>query len=206
MEIAYLLEMQVKGFLDRDEATRLYELARMASKMGPCLEIGSYCGKSTLFLGTGCKKNGAVLFSIDHHRGSEEQQPGQEYHDPELMDPIENRFDTFRFFRQTLEQADLIDTVIPLVCTSTLAARQWATPLALVFIDGGHSFEAAMSDYVNWAGHILPGGFLVIHDIFFDPSKGGQAPRTIYEMAKASGLFEEMEMIGTLGALKRKSG
>ncbi|MBW1729568.1 MAG: class I SAM-dependent methyltransferase [Deltaproteobacteria bacterium] len=205
MNVDEQLLARTKGFLDPEEGIRLYETALIASKMGPCLEIGSYCGKSTLYLGAACKENASVLFSIDHHRGSEEQQPGEEYFDPELYDEQQGKIDTFRFFRQTIEQAGLEDTVIPMVCRSALAARQWAIPLALVFIDGGHSYEDAFTDYNAWAPHLLSGGYLLIHDIFEDPKKGGQAPFQVYKLALASGLFEEEPKTKTLGVLKRRS-
>ncbi|MCP4665402.1 MAG: class I SAM-dependent methyltransferase, partial [Deltaproteobacteria bacterium] len=150
----------VKGFLDQEEGRRLYDIAREAGRLGPCLEIGSYCGKSTIYLGAACRESRAALFSIDHHRGSEEQQPGEEYFDPELCDPQTGGVDTFREFRKTLEKAELEDIVVPIVCRSEVAARSWATPLGLVFIDGGHSFEAALTDYNCWAGFILPKGYL----------------------------------------------
>jgi predicted O-methyltransferase YrrM len=193
----------IKGFLDEDEGRRLYEIALEAGRMGPCLEIGSYCGKSTIYLGTACRETSTILFSIDHHRGSEEQKPGQEYFDSELFDSQTGCIDTFKEFRKTIETADLEDTVVPMVCKSEVAARLWATPLSLVFIDGGHTYEAAFTDYNAWAGHIIPGGYLLIHDIFQDPEKGGQAPYHIYNLAIASGLFQELSMTRTLGVLKR---
>jgi MMP 1-O-methyltransferase len=195
---------EVKGFLDEEEGLFLYQAAAEAAHQGPCLEIGSYCGKSAIYLGMGCKTCEGVLYSIDHHRGSEEQQPGEEYYDATLFDPQSGCINTFPFFRKTIEKAGLEDTVIPLVCPSPLAARQWATPLSLVFIDGGHSFESAYQDYQNWARHILPGGYLLIHDIFEDPKKGGQAPYRVYRMALDSGHFQELPRVKTLGVLKRK--
>ena len=194
----------VKGFLDAREGMALYNIALEASRFGPCLEIGSYCGKSTVYIGSACRQHNSILFSIDHHRGSEEQQPGEGYFDPELFDLETSQVDTFRAFRKTLETAGLVDTVVPMVCRSDVAARAWATPLSLVFIDGGHSYEAAYTDYNAWSGHIMPGGYLLIHDIFKDPRKGGQAPYQIYKMAAASGLFKELPMVDTLGVLKRR--
>jgi predicted O-methyltransferase YrrM len=193
----------VKGFLPEDEGMHLYELAKEASLLGPCLEIGSYCGKSAVYIAKGCKENGSVLFSIDHHRGSEEHQPGEEYHDQELFDQETCSMDSFKAFRKTIEEANLQDTVVPIVAKSELVAKCWATPLGMVFIDGGHSLEAAMADYYSWASHVMPGGFLVIHDIFPDPAEGGQAPYTIYKLALASGLYEELPMVKTLGVLRR---
>lgn len=203
MEINKALISSVKGFLDEQEGMCLYETALVASRMGPCLEIGSYCGKSTIYLATACKKNNSILFSIDHHRGSAEQQPGEEYFDPELFDPQTGRVDTLREFRKTIERAGIEDTVVPMVCPSEVAARKWVTPVSLVFIDGGHSFEAAYTDYKAWARHIIAGGYLLIHDIFSDPNQGGQAPFQIYNLAIASGMFQEVCMIKTLGVMQR---
>ena len=203
MNINKDLISSVKGFLDEDEGRCLYETALKACSLGPCLEIGSYCGKSALYLAAACRKKSSILFSIDHHRGSEEQQPGEEYFDPELFDAQAGRVDTFGRFRSTIENAEIEDTVVPIVCRSEVAARKWATPLSLVFIDGGHSMEAACTDYEAWAGNIVPGGYLIIHDIFFDPAEGGQAPYHIYHQALKSGLFRDDTMIKTLGVLKR---
>lgn len=194
---------RIKGFLDPEEGMRLFDTALEASRLGPCLEIGSYCGKSAIYLGTGCKAGNTVLFSVDHHRGSEEQQPGEEYFDPELFDGHAYQMDTFPLFRKTIGLFSLENTVVPVVCRSEIAARAWATPLGLVFIDGGHAFETALIDYQSWAEHIVPKGYLLIHDIFQDPKDGGQAPYRVYQIAKASGLFKELPMTKTLGVLQR---
>ncbi len=196
----------IKGFLDKDEGEHLYDIALEASRIGPCLEIGSYCGKSAVYLGEACRQNNSVLFSIDHHRGSEEQQPGEGYFDPELYDYWAGRIDTCRFFTQTLDRAGLADTVVPIISQSDIVARFWATPLSLVFIDGGHTFEAANTDYQSWSGHIMPGGYLLIHDIFKNPEEGGQAPYEVYKLAVSSGLFQELPMVKTLGVLQRLGG
>jgi predicted O-methyltransferase YrrM len=205
MSAPFSLVDRIKGFLDPDEGLRLYESAFEAASLGPCLEIGSYCGKSALYLGHACKEKGAILFSIDHHRGSEEQQPGEEYFDPALFDIRSYCMDTFGFFRQTLQMAGLEDAVVPIVAPSKVAARAWATPLALLFIDGGHAYETVKSDYEHWAPHVMPGGYLLIHDIFKDPTEGGQAPYRVYKEALASSLFEALPMTKTLGVLRKKS-
>lgn len=194
----------VKGFLAGDEAEALYQTALKAAAKAPVLEIGSYCGKSTVYLGSACQRAGGVLYALDHHRGSEEHQLGEEYHDPELYDGDIGLMDTFREFRRNIRNARLEDTVIPIVAGSALASRGWNTPLSMVFIDGGHSMEAAMTDYQSWAGHIIPGGILAIHDLFPNPEEGGQAPITIYRLALASGLFDEIDVVNTLGLLRRR--
>ena len=181
----------------------LYETAVEARLQGPCLEIGGYCGRSTVYLGAACRANNSILFSVDHHRGSEEQQPGEEYFDPDLFDPSIGRIDTFKEFRKTLERAGIGDSVVPIVCRSEVAASFWATSLSLVFIDGGHSYESVYTDYRAWSGYVIREGYLLFHDIFPDPAKGGQAPLRVYNLAKASGLFQEIARVNTLGMLKR---
>ncbi len=206
MNLDQTLIERIKGFLDPTEGRGLYEIALEASRLGSCLEIGSYCGKSAVYLGSACRENGATLFSIDHHRGSEEQQPGEAYFDPALFDFKTFYMDTLPLFRRTLALAGLEETVVPLVSRSHVVARNWATPLSLVFIDGGHSFESAQTDYDCWGGHILPGGYLLIHDIFEKPEEGGQAPWEVYKRAVASGRYEELPRIRTLGVLRKIGG
>ncbi len=194
----------VKGFLDEREAECLYNLALEAGKKGPCLEIGSYCGKSSVYLGTACQENSTVLFSVDHHTGSEEQQPGEEYFDPDLLDHEAGRIDTFKHFRKTIFDFNLDDTVIPVVGRSAPIGRIWKTPLSLLFIDGSHAYESVLSDYETWAKNLIPGGYLLFHDIFPDPSKGGQAPYRVYRKAVESGIYEERPMCESLGILIRR--
>ena len=193
----------IKGFLAPAEGEGLYRYAKQACAIGPVLEVGSYCGKSTVYLGEACRENGVSLYAVDHHRGSEEHQPGEEYHDTELYDESAGLMDSFRAFRGTMRKADLESIVVPIVASSAVATRNWHTPLGMVFIDGGHSLEAAQNDYRCWAPHVTPGGILAIHDIFPDPADGGQAPYEIFKLALASGLFEEVERVETLGILKR---
>ncbi len=193
----------VKGFLAVDEGEALYRYCEQSAALGPCLEVGSYCGKSTIYLGTAAKAAGGLVYALDHHRGSEEHQLGEEYHDPDLYDADVKLMDSFRTFRNNMRAADLEEIVVPIVSSSAIASKQWATPLGMVFIDGGHSWEAALTDYRSWISHIVPGGILAIHDIFPNPEEGGQAPYDIWKLAKASGLFEELPMVNTLGAFRR---
>jgi predicted O-methyltransferase YrrM len=201
---AHAIARTARGFLDDEEGLRLYALARDHASVGPILEIGSYCGKSSVYLGTGARAGGGVLICLDHHRGSEEHQPGEEYHDPELLDGTVGRMDTLRALRHTLHRADLESHTVLLVTSSRMAARVWQTPLGMVFVDGGHSAEAAHTDYECWAPKVAPGGILAIHDLFPDPAEGGQAPIEIYRRALASGDFEALPTTKTLGVLRRR--
>jgi len=198
------LAARVKGFLAEDEGETLYAIALEAARLGPCLEIGSFCGKSAVYIGTACQEKGVTLFSIDHHRGSEEQQPGQPYFDPQIYDDKNGEINSLPLLRSTLRTADLEDTVVPMVTWSKVAVKNWSTPLGLVFIDGGHSYESALSDYQCWNRCLLPGGFLIFHDIYLDTAKGGQAPRRVYEKALESGDFDQLPMVNTLGILKKR--
>lgn len=189
------------GFLPPEEGLALYAAA-LSAPPGPLLEIGSYCGKSAIYLGAAARERGTVLYSIDHHRGSEEHQPGEEYHDPKLVE-ASGRVDTFPLFRRTIEVAGLADVVVPLVARSDVVARGWATPLAFVFIDGGHSQAAADTDFAGWAPHVTPRGLLAIHDVFEDPAEGGRPPYVIYRRAIDSGRFAEVSRTGSLRVLER---
>ena len=193
----------VKGFLAPEEGAALYDAAYSCARLGPCLEIGSYCGKSAVYIGAACKEEGSTLFTLDHHRGSEENQPGWDYHDPELWDEAMSALDTLPFLRRTLRQAGLEDVVIPIVGRSEIVARHWRTPLAMLFIDGGHTMEAALTDYRLWCPHILKGGLLAIHDVFPDPADGGRAPYEVYKRALESGAFEEERVVKSLRVLRR---
>lgn len=193
----------VKGFLDKEEGDVLYRHALAAAMQGPLLEVGSYCGKSTVYLASACKQRNSVLFAVDHHRGSEEHQPGEGYHDPQLYDARFAKMDSFPQFRHTLARANLEDVVVPVVAPSALAARFWSTPLSMVFIDGGHSMAAALTDYRCWAPQVMRGGLLAIHDVFPNPADGGRPPFEIWKLAQESGLFEAMPLVKSLGVLRR---
>jgi MMP 1-O-methyltransferase len=191
------------GFMPAAEGLALFDAAAGYSRRGPVLEIGSYCGKSTIYLAAAARRAGQLVVTVDHHRGSEEHQPGWEYHDPRLVDPVTGRLDTLPSLRATLAAAGLEDHVVVVVGRSADVARLWGTPLGLVFIDGGHTDQAAVTDYEGWAPWVAPGGVLAIHDVFADPADGGQAPYRIYRRALASGAFTEVRAEGSLRLLER---
>jgi predicted O-methyltransferase YrrM len=197
----------VKGFMPDEEGLALYRAGRAAAAAGggPLLEVGTYCGKSAVYLGAAAAENGTVLFSIDHHRGSEENQAGWEHHDPDVVDGRTGRMDTLPFARRTVTDAGLEDSVILVVGPSVVVARHWSTPLALLFIDGGHGAEVAWADYRNWAPKVAVGGLLVIHDVFADPAEGGRPPYELYRHALDSTRFDELADagFGSLRVLRR---
>jgi predicted O-methyltransferase YrrM len=196
-----------KGFMPADEGDALYAAAAIAGLGLPGLamaEIGSYCGRSTVWLGCAARAADTVLFAVDHHRGSDENQAGQEHHDPSLVDVRTGRMDTLPIFRATIHDAGLEDVVIAVVGQSPSVARYWTTPLSLLFIDGGHGEEPARLDFQGWSPHVAVGGTLAIHDVFADPADGGRPPyEQIYLPALRSGLFTEIGVTGSLRLLRR---
>ena len=169
---------------------------------GPLLEVGTYCGKSAVYLGAAAREANTVLFTVDHHRGSEENQAGWDHHDLEVVDPRTGRMDTLPFFRDTIEAAGLEDCVVGVVGHSAMVAAAWATPLAFLFIDGGHSEAIAMADYEGWAPFLRPGALLAIHDVFERPEDGGQGPFHVWQRAVADGLVPHA-VTGSLRVLAR---
>jgi MMP 1-O-methyltransferase len=202
----FALADQVSGFMPADEGHALYEAAARYLDHGVGVEIGTYCGKSTVLLGAAAEGCDSVLFTIDHHHGSEEHQPGWDYHDTSLVDATSGRFDTLPALRRTLDEAGLVEHVVAVVGKSATVARGWRTPLQLLFIDGGHSEAAAQQDFDGWAKWVAPGGALIIHDVFPDPRVGGQAPHHLYCRATDSGAFDEVSVTGSLRVLRRVSG
>lgn len=198
------LVAQVKGFLPKIEGLALHAAARQYFTGGVGVEIGTYCGKSSVYLGDAARQTSSTVVTVDHHRGSEEHQVGWEYHDASLVD-ADGRFDTVGQLRRTLADAGLEDVIVPIIGRSAQVARWWRTPLDFVFIDGGHTDEAAQADYRGWAPWVRLGGGLFIHDVFPDPAEGGQAPYRIYRAALDSGEFIERSVTDSLRILERVS-
>lgn len=194
---------RTKGFLPDDEAVALHEAALGSD--GPFLEVGAYCGKSGIWLGAAARERGTVLFSVDHHRGSEENQAGWDWHDPQLVDPETGRMDTLPFWRRAMLDAGLEDVVIAVVGESATVGAAWATPLGFLFIDGGHGEDVVRQDEKAWVHHVRPGGHVAIHDVFPDPKDGGRPPYELYRRLLDGGAFVEEPDLGqgSLRVLRR---
>ena len=199
--------LATKGFMPATEGDALWNAAVEAGAAvpnAPMLEVGSYCGRSTIWLGDAAERSGTVLFAVDHHRGSEENQAGWDHHDVEVVDARIGKMDTLPFFRSTIHDAGLEDAVVGVVGRSPTVAASWTTPLAMLFIDGGHGRDPARQDYLGWAPHVASGGTLAIHDVFPHPADGGRPPyEEIYLPAINSGAFVEISATGSLRLLRR---
>jgi hypothetical protein len=201
------LALATKGFMPADEGDALWDAAVAAGHAvpgAPMLEVGSYCGRSTIWLGDAAESVGVVLFAVDHHRGSEENQAGWDHHDTEVVDARIGKMDTLSFFRAAIHDAQLEDSVVAVVGRSPLVAATWTTPLSFLFIDGGHGEEPARLDYEGWTPHVAVGGTLAIHDVFPDPVDGGRPPyEQIFKPALESGRFRMVSATGSLRVLHR---
>ena len=193
----------LKGFMPQHEGKALAKWAEQFSTMGPALEIGTFGGKSSLYIAAGSSINDQLVFTIDHHQGSEEHQAGEEYFDPDLKSKDGDGIDTLPFFLDTIEKSKLQSFVIPIVSTSEEAYEDLDINFDMIFIDGGHSEEAAQKDYDLWTHRINIGGILAIHDVFPNPKDGGRPPYNIYIKALESGNFEELEVVKSLRLLRK---
>jgi hypothetical protein len=198
--------LEAKGFMPEDEGEFLHRIARERLPHGPALEIGTYCGKSAIYLGAAAREVGGHVLTVDHHRGSEENQAGWEHHDSSLVDDEFGLMDTLPVFRKTIARAGLEDQVTAVIGRSTSVAPWWATPVSLLCIDGGHAEVHAQNDYSGFAHWVMSGGALVIHDVFERPEDGGQAPFNVWKRAVDSGSFEPSETVGSMRVLARTRG
>ncbi len=198
--------LDAQGFMPDDEGLLLHRVARARLPHGPALEVGTYCGKSAIYLGAAAREVGGTVFTVDHHRGSEENQAGWEHHDPALVDEEFGLMDTLPVFRRTLARAGLEDQVVAVVGRSTTVSAHWRTPLSMLFIDGGHAEVHAQNDYAGWAPWLMADGLLVIHDVFPDPADGGRPPYDVYLRALDGGAFTEVDALGSMRVLRRTSG
>lgn len=195
-----------EGFMPLDEGALLHRLARLRLRHGPVLEVGTYCGRSAVYLGAAAREVGGTVFTVDHHRGSEENQAGWEYHDATLVDPEAGRLDTLGHFRRTITRAGLEEQVVAVVGRSTTVSAHWRTPLSMLFVDGGHTDEHVGNDYEGWGRWVARGSLMVVHDVFPDPADGGQAPYRMYLRALDSGDFAESLVLGSMRVLTRVRG
>ena len=193
----------VKGFLSDKEAKKLQELFLKVHHLGSVLEIGTYCGKSALNFSEVAKDVNGLIYTIDHHTGSEEHQRGEEYHDSELFDERLKKFNTLPEFLNNLKSKKMAKFIIPIIDKSQNASNFFSEKISLLFIDGGHSFETALSDYNAWKDKICADGLLVIHDVFPNPKDGGRPPYEIYTLARESKEFDNLGIYETLGILKK---
>jgi hypothetical protein len=190
-----------RGFMPPAEGEALFATAAAYSSVGPILEVGTYCGKSTIYLAAAAEQTGQVVLTVDHHRGSEENQPGWEYHDAELVDRQSGSWTPCRGSGPRSPRP----VSSSMIASGQVGSRGEALARAArhVVHRRGHTDAAATGDYEGWAPRISRGGALAIHDVFPNPADGGQPPYRVYLRALASGAFKEVAVYGSLRVLER---
>ena len=192
----------LKGFMPGHEGQALTKWAKKFSQHGPALEIGTFGAKSSLYIAAGISANNQLLFTIDHHLGSEEHQLGEEYFDSDIYDKHLGRVNTVPLMQSNLQQFDESKWVIPILANANSIAPSWEIELGLLFIDGSHTKISAMNDFDYWSSKLNSNGALVIHDIYEKPEDGGQAPYLIYQKALEEG-FQLYERVDTIVCLTK---
>lgn len=143
----------VEGWLTDREGQTLYNLAKNCKGEGVIVEIGSWKGKSTIWIGNGSKNGNSVLiYAIDPHTGSLEHQK-------------ENNFvKTFEDFKKNIKNAKVDDIIVPIVKTSKDAAKTFNKKVEFIFIDGAHEYNSVKLDFDMWVPKVLNGGIIAFHD------------------------------------------
>jgi predicted O-methyltransferase YrrM len=175
----------VEGWLSDDQGRALHAAAAATTGRGAIVEIGSWQGRSTIWLASGARQAGQRVVAIDPHAGSHE--------DPSAR--------TFDIFRTNLERAGLAGQVEVMVMTSADAARKVEGPLELLFVDGDHSLEGAARDADLWLPRVLPGGGVMLHDV---ATSGYAGPRRIFQRRICwSPQFHRIRRVGSMGIAVR---
>lgn len=186
---------EARGWLFPDEGPALHAAA-LSIPSGPIIEVGSYCGKSTVYLGAAARELDTLVFAVDHHRGSPEMQPGHENHNLDVVDGEVGVHDTLTHFRHTILRAGLEPWVVAVVGESGSVSRYWRAQAGMVFIDATHYYDWVKNDYLGWARWVAPGGVLAFHDTTIP-----DIDRVAVE-ALADG-FEFEQQVDTLRILRR---
>jgi predicted O-methyltransferase YrrM len=175
----------VPGWLGQEEGRLLFRLAAEADPGGSIVEIGSWHGRSTIWLAAGASAGrGARVVAIDPHTGTALRGEG------ESTEPA---------LRSNLEQAGLSEHVEIVVATSSEAAADWADPVSLLWIDGDHSYESARQDFTLWAPHLLPDAIVALHDTFVMPGP----ERVVRELMIGTGRFTSFDHADTTTAARK---
>lgn len=154
VEEAKKAAMNAQGFLSEAEGRLLYRLAKNCRGSGAIVEIGSWKGRSTIWLAFGSKDGaGKKIVAVDPHMSSPEMPQGN----------------SFKEFRQNLKNAGVEEMVEPVVKTSEEAALGFRGKAEFVFIDGDHSYGHAKQDFELWFPKVEEHGVMAFHDTMLVP-------------------------------------
>lgn len=151
----------VPGFLTLEEGYTLFKLAETWPIQGDTVEIGSFKGRSTCFLGSGCRMGGkGKVIAVDHFKGSPEHQKGGHEETREIV----THGSTFSVFQNNIDRFQLGDTVAPLSGSSQEVSNIYGGKARMLFIDGDHSYQGTKADYQAWESRVQTHGIICFHD------------------------------------------
>jgi MMP 1-O-methyltransferase len=140
---------RIPGWLSEKEAVFLEKQSLRTQKLpGVIVEIGSYCGKSTICLAQGVGK----VYAIDPHKG--------------FVENSRRYKPTFNNFKKNITEANMSRKIVPIVKTSKVAAKDWNKKIRFLFIDGLHDEINANLDFNLWNKHLIRNGVIAMHDSF----------------------------------------
>ncbi len=145
----WLLIDRIEGWLTAEEGKWLFNAARSLRNRANLVEIGSFKGRSTCCLVLGCRGSGRRVFAIDSFDGG-----------PDLP-----KADSLPDFSRNLRNCGLSEYVEPVVGLSGQVAKTWDRPIDLLFVDGSHSYEDVLADFVGFYPHVSRGGIVAFHDV-----------------------------------------
>jgi predicted O-methyltransferase YrrM len=174
---------KIGGWLTDKEGELLFNLAKECKGNGVIVEIGSWKGKSTIWLGKGSHQGKKVkIYAIDPHTGSSE-------HRKDVATVW-----TFDEFRENMKNAQVADVVEPILKTSAKAAEDFNKPIEFIFIDGAHEYEFVKLDFDLWFPKVINNGVIAFHDTTFWPG-----PRkVISEMVCKSKYFKNISFVDSI--------
>lgn len=186
----------IEGWISDIEGYVLYRLARDGEGEGAIVEVGSWMGKSTVWLAAGSMARGRErVHAIDTFEGSPEHKD---------MAVLREEGSTFNRFTQNLENAGVRAQVEPQRAASLEAAAHWdGRPIRLLFIDGDHAYEAVKADLEAWLPYVVPGGYLVFDDVI-DAFPGVQ--RLFAEATAEGGPLKKLMGVAKIWVTRKKGG
>jgi predicted O-methyltransferase YrrM len=182
------LSDKVEGWLELSEGELLYDLAKGCRGTGAIVEIGSWKGKSTVWIAQGSKKGSRTkVFAVDPHVGSPEHQAA------------EGSVWTLREFEENMRKTGCSDIVEPIVKTSEAAAPGINMPVEFVFVDGAHEYEMVKLDFELWFPKLIEGGIVAFHDTIGWPGP----KRLVNELAAQSQQLSSFRFIHSIAYARK---
>jgi len=173
---------KMDGWLAEGEGQLLYNLAKKCDR-GAIVEVGSWKGKSTIWLASGSKKGKkAIVYAIDPHIGSPEHHK------------MFGKVWTFEEFKKNIKKAGVDDIIVPMVKKSEEAAKNFDKPVGLAFIDGAHEYDMVALDYSLWFPKMVDGGVMAFHDTILSPGPA----KLVEEKLCRSSRFKNISFVGSI--------